>query len=212
VRDRIVGLVLFLPVPLVLWLFTRMPLGPFSSLTLGLFLVTTHSLYARAFALSRASLRCLWCGGPARLGREIQIAEPPGLTRWRACRDEHLSPLTRTLAFTGRHASFLRVGILGSLGVFLVASFLAAGGLVARPILGDARAALRLGVAATVLPLGWAGPREREPGSGPWVVPFPVHIQALVGTCTVVWLFRLVGIAWLVLGVSHVAARAGWSG
>ena len=211
-RDRIAGLLLFLPVPLVLWLFTKMPLGPIPSLGAGLLLVATHRLYARPFALSRARLRCLWCGGPAGNGPEIQIAEPIGLTWWRACREAHRSPLARTLAFAHRHGWLLRIGILGSLGAFLLASFLAASGVVRVPTLADARALLRLGVAVSVLPLGWGGPSARGSVEGPCAVPFPVHIQALVGTRAVVWLFRLVGIVWLVLGVSHVAARAGWRG
>lgn len=211
-RDRIVGLLLFLPVPLVLWLFTRMPLGAIPSLALGVFLVATHRLYARPFALSRAGLRCLWCGGPAGGGPEIEIAEPLGLTLWHACREAHLSPLARTMEFTHRHASFIRIGILGSLAAFLAASLAAAAGLGAAPTLADARAILHLGVAVCVLPLGWAGPSAQSPSRQAPKVPFPVHIQALLGTRAVLWLFRLVGIAWLVLGVSHVAARAGWRG
>lgn len=38
-------------------------------------------------------------------------------------------------------------------------------------------------------------------------VPFPVHIQALIGTWAVLWLFRLVGLVWLVQGLLHFATR-----
>jgi hypothetical protein len=38
-------------------------------------------------------------------------------------------------------------------------------------------------------------------------VPFPVHIQALIGTWAVLWLFRIVGLAWLALATWHVAVR-----
>ena len=34
--------------------------------------------------------------------------------------------------------------------------------------------------------------------------------QALVGTVTVVWLFRLVGVLWLGLGLWHALNRLGW--
>jgi hypothetical protein len=39
--------------------------------------------------------------------------------------------------------------------------------------------------------------------------PFPLHIQALVGTAAVLRLFRLVGLVWLVLAVLHALRRAG---
>ena len=45
--DRLLGLLLFLPVPLVLWLFTRQALGTLGSLANGLALTATHRLYAR---------------------------------------------------------------------------------------------------------------------------------------------------------------------
>ncbi len=45
--DRLLGLLLFLPVPLVLWLLTRQPLGTLASLAIGFALMATHRLYAR---------------------------------------------------------------------------------------------------------------------------------------------------------------------
>ena len=61
--DRLLGVLLFLPVPVVLLLFTRMPLGVGESLALGVAITITHRFYARPFARSRADRRCLWCGG-----------------------------------------------------------------------------------------------------------------------------------------------------
>jgi len=52
--DRLLGILLFLPVPVVLVLFTRAPLGVGISLALGVGLMLTHRLYARPFALARA--------------------------------------------------------------------------------------------------------------------------------------------------------------
>ena len=60
--TRLTGVLLFLPVPLVLFLFTRAPLGILPSLGIGIALVLTHRLYARPWALARAHRRCLWCG------------------------------------------------------------------------------------------------------------------------------------------------------
>ena len=76
-------------------------------------------------------------------------------------------------------------------------------------------ALFRLGVALTVLPFGWLAPGSRRAAStSPAAesqpagrLPFPVHIQALLGTLWVVWLFRLVGLWWLVAALLHLSRR-----
>jgi len=207
VRGRAVGALLFLPVPLVLWLFTRMPLGALPSLGVGILLVASHRLYARPFALGRAAGRCLWCGARAEQGPEFVVEEPLGVTRWRACRAEHAACLGRVFGFVSMHAAFLKVGILGTLVVFLVTALATGLGWLWSTAPADAVAFFRLGIAVTVLPLGWLAAKRGVAGTGTARVPFPLHIQALIGTAAVLWLFRLVGLAWLALGVIHVAGR-----
>lgn len=203
---RLLGALLFLPVPVVLYLFTRAPLGPAASLALGLALMASHRLYARPFALARAQARCLWCGGAAFAGPELVVDEPPGTTRWRACGERHARLARRFLGWAGAHAVFLRAGILGTLVLFLALAGLAlarAGGPLRH---ADAVNVFRLGIAATVLPLSILGPLGPEGREGVRT-PFPVHIQALIGTWAVVWLFRIVGAAWLALGLAYFAGR-----
>lgn len=207
--QRTAGLLLFLPVPIVLFLFTRLPLGTLPSVGLGVLLVLTHRLYARPWALVHASRRCLWCGAPAGAGAQsLTLEEPLGRTGWRACAGAHRDRLSRTLGWAAAHRLFLAVGILGTLALFLVLAVAAAAG-VASPRLrpADAVAAFRLGVALTVLPLGWLA-ATWGPTAGPsGRLPFPVHVQALIGTVWVLWLFRLVGLWWLAAGLLHVARR-----
>lgn len=100
--DRLSGLVLFLPIPVVLFLLTRAPLGIAWSLLVGVALVVTHRLYARPFALARASRRCLWCGGAARDGPALVIEEPIATTRWRACSEGHAERTRRFLGWAFR--------------------------------------------------------------------------------------------------------------
>jgi hypothetical protein len=207
VRDRLAGVLLFLPVPVVLAFFTRQPLGPWLSLGLGVALMLTHRLYARPFALARAGRRCLWCGGPAGEGPSLELAEPPGRTTWRACGEPHAVRLARTLGWAIRHRAFLALFILGALALFLVAAVAAALGRPPGLRPGDPVAVFRLGVALAVLPLGWLAPARGPTDPPAGQLPFPVHIQALVGTLWVVWLFRLVGIWWLVAGLWYVANR-----
>lgn len=209
VRQRIAGILLFLPVPVVLVLFTRQPFGPGVSLLLGVALMASHRLYARPFALSRAGLRCLWCGGSAGSGPSLELREPPGTTAWRACSEAHRLLTTRTLGWAARRRSFVAGGVLGSLLVFLAAALAVAVRRSGALVMADAVALFRLGVAVTVLPLGWLAP-DRGPGELPdGPLPFPVHIQALLGTLWVVWLFRLVGLWWLGAAVLYASQRLG---
>jgi hypothetical protein len=209
VSDRATGALLFLPVPLVLWLFTQAPLGILASLALGVALVATHRLYARPFALARAARRCLWCGGAVREGPTLEVHEPLGRTCWRACSGEHERRLRRLFGFAAGHARFLRVGILGTLAVFLAATLAAGLGALGPGAAAGAVAFFRIGIALTVLPLGWLAVARGPTAGEPSPVPFPLHIQALIGSAAVLWLFRLVGLVWLGLGAWRVAAAFG---
>jgi hypothetical protein len=209
VNDRLLGFLLFLPVPTVLWLFTRQPIGLFASLGLGVLVMLTHRSYARAFALARAQQRCLWCGGPATNQPAIGIEEPLGHTSWCTCTPEHARALERVLTWAATRRRLLLSGILGALGAFLVAAVLAGLGRPAWLQVADAVALLQVGVAVTVLPLGWLSGLARSPASPTGRLPFPIHIQALIGTLFVLWLFRLIGLWWLIAGLGHLARRLG---
>jgi hypothetical protein len=217
VRPRLAGLLLFLPVPLVLILFTRAPLGALTSLGLGVLLTLTHRLYARPWVLARAHTRCLWCGADLVPGTapatELGIEDPLGHPRWRACRADHAGPVRAVLAWANRRSTLLKLGILGTLAVFLAWGLASGLGWLNRPTFDDAVAFFRLGIAVTVLPLGWLALRA-DPAGLPKGLrsPFPLHVPALVGLRAVLWLFRLVGLLWLVQGLLHVAERAGLTG
>jgi hypothetical protein len=203
--QRLIGILLFLPVPLVLWLFTRAPLGPWPSEALGVAIVLTHPLYARAFARRAAPHRCLWCAAAAAAGPELTVHEPLGTTAWRACSASHRDRLRSFFGWAGRHRTAVRFGILGTLAVFLVAAPLASRGRLGPLTHADLRALFQVGIAATVLPLAVFGPRDR-PEEAPRP-PFPVHVPALIGTAAALWLFRLVGLVWLGLGLTHLVRR-----
>jgi hypothetical protein len=208
VKDSWSGALLFLPVPLVLWLFTRQPLGAPASLVLGIALMLTHRLYARPFVLARADRRCLWCAAAVADGPWLDVEEPLGAARWRACGMPHAERIAGLLRWAAGHALPLQVGILGTLAVFVLAAWPAAAGWLGWLRGDDAVAGFRLGIAASVLPLSILGARSAALGER-LRAPFPLHIQGLIGTRVVLWLFRIVGSIWLVLGALHVAGRLG---
>lgn len=216
--TRALGILLFLPVPLVLFLFTRAPLGILPSLGIGVLLMATHRLYARPWALARADRRCLWCGAdvapsapgtvdpdPIRLAAE----DPLGRAEWRACRAEHSQRLQAVLGWAASHGRALSLGILGTLAVFLAWALASGLGWLARPAFEDAVAFFRLGIALSVLPLGWLATRTQAEPAENFRAPFPLHVPALIGLNTVLWLFRLVGLLWLAQAALHAARGMG---
>lgn len=211
---RIVGVLLFLPVPAVLFLFTRAPFGILPSLGAGILLMLTHRLYARPWALARARARCLWCGADVAAGaaaaQELTLEDPLGRVGWVACRDAHARSSRAVLAWAQRRGGLLKLGILGTLLLFLAWALAAGLGWLGRDAFDDAVAFFRLGIAVTVQPFGWlsTGTEPTEPAE---VIrtPFPVHLSALVGLRSVVWLFRLIGLLWLAQGTLHVVQRRG---
>ncbi|HET9318079.1 MAG TPA: hypothetical protein VFQ51_20970, partial [Vicinamibacteria bacterium] len=121
-----IGPLLFLPVPAVLVLFTQAPFGPLVSLGIGVALMLTHRLYARPWALARARRRCLWCTRIVGAGPELVVQEPFGTTKWRACCEAHADSVRRFLGWAEAQGGYLKVGILGTLAIFLIAAPLAA--------------------------------------------------------------------------------------
>jgi len=209
-QDRLAGILLFLPVPVVLTLLTRFPLGLLWSPLLAAALILTHRLYARPFALKNARRRCLWCGAPVPTAQLLQqVMEPSGETTWAVCGSEHAHRLALFLSWLQRHSPPIRIGILGSLILYLVLFLPLALGYATPWSPPQIAAAFQVGVAITVLPVGWLAARSR--GGAPQAVPrvpFPIHIQALIGTLGVVWLFRLVGLTWLFIGVWRLTGAA----
>ncbi len=207
--TRALGLLLFLPVPLVLWLFTRAPVGVPGSMGLGIVLMVTHRLYARPFALRHAPVRCLWCGGAARAGPRLEVRDPLGAMTWRACGAEHAERSARLLGWADAHARSLQAGILGTLLSFLPLSLAADRGYLDGATHLDAVNLFRFVIAVCVLTLALRFGSAAPPALDQLRAPFPLHLQALIGSAAVLWLFRLVGSWWLVLAAFHVLRRAG---
>lgn len=170
--------------------------------------MATHRLYARPFALGLSGRRCLWCGRTDVNGPRLTLSEPAGETSWRACGEAHADRLARVFAVAHRWRWGLRAGILGGLAVFL-AGAVASAAVPSLPFsFGDASAFFRLSVALVVTPFGWLAATVASPREAAIRVPFPVHVQALIGTSGMLWLFRLVGVLWLATGVGHFVSAS----
>ena len=119
--ERVAGLLVFLPIPFVLYLYTNNPWGVALSMGVGVVLMVTHVLYARPFARWRASKRCLWSGARIEQGVPVTVHDPLGAIDWKARDPRAAERLERTFGWAHRNSNFLRIGVLGTLITFLIA-------------------------------------------------------------------------------------------
>ena len=198
-RLQATGLLLFLFIPGVLFLFVRHPEPVGLSAGLGVALMVGHSFLARPYMARVLSAKCLWCNG-ALPGDAValELATGGGPLTARCCPD-HLPPTRRFFAFADAWRLPLRLGIFVPL--LLLLSSLAAAAL-GRSLPGlslpAATALFQLAVGLTVHAAA-LGPFLGRPREG-LAVPFPVHNFFLLGVRTLLWIFRLVGIWWIVRG------------
>ncbi len=198
------GILLFLFIPLVLFLLLRQPTGPGWSVAVGLAIMFGHRFLAAPWMAKFADVRCLWCG---RVGAGRALAVVASGREWRmtACSGPHAALVTKFFGFVFRFRIVIGLGIFAPLAWLVLASLAAAAG---RPLLPhDANALVfRVVVAATVVsasiaPFVFASPAP-EPSSR---CPFPLHNLFLLGIRNVLWVFRIVGAWWLIDGLIALA-------
>ena len=220
--GTIFGIVLFLFIPVVLYLFVAHPAPVAGSLVGGLVLMAGHRFLARPYMLAARPFKCVWCNRVFEEQPEAQPGEQPTAARAPQCAVElaqggalpplelltcaaHVAPTQRFFAFVDLCRLPLRLGIGLPLGLLL-------GSLVAHSAgLGDwtgpATALFQLAVGLTVhlAAVGpWLGGLRPESRAA-----FPVHNFYLLGIRAILWIFRLVGIWWLVVGGSYWLKAAG---
>lgn len=199
------GIALFLFIPLVLYLFVAHPRPVGASLAAGVALMLGHRFLARPYMRRALAGKCLWCNralAPDTAAETLAIRA--GRETWTArfC-PGHRAPAARFFAFVESAAWPLRLGIFVPLLVLLAT--LAAVALGRRPWLDPATATdlfrLSVGLAVNLAAWGCLAARERTPVRSP----FPLHNFTLLGIRALLWIFRLVGIWWIALGLVHLA-------
>ena len=202
------GILLFLFIPLVLFLLLRQPAGPGWSVLIGLAIMFGHRFLAAPWMAKFADVRCLWCG---RVGAGRPLPVVSGGREWRmtACSESHATLVAKFLGVASRFRVPIAAGIFLPLAWLLLASLASAAG---RPLAAHDTVALvfRLVVAATVVAASmapWLPTSATSPAAGsavpgaPLHCPFPLHNFFLLGIRNVLWVFRLVGTWWLVDGL-----------
>ncbi len=207
-RLTLQGILLFLFIPLVLFLYLRQPLGPPLSILIGLGIMFGHRFIAAPWMARHATERCLWCGRGLRAQngvRTFQVSTRGGERTCAACNETHFDLAGRFLSFVWRHRPPIAVGIFLPLLVLLLASLSLAGG---HPLLPQAwntwqfKTIVALTVVLTSLTYRTVSHPDESLRS-----PFPLHTLFLLGIRNTLWVFRLVGAWWLVAGFVRVLGK-----
>lgn len=201
VADQLLGLTLFLFIPVVLYLFVAHPEPVGASLAVGVTLMLGHRLLARPYMRRVAARRCLWSGGGL-AGHDAETVHLGGRgTDLRASvRSVHARDLHRFFTFVQRRRLPLRVGIFLPLLVLLGTLLAASLGRASDGTLATATDVFRLVIGLTVNFAAWGWRTVRRPDEN-IVVPFPVHNFFLLGVRGLLWIFRIVGVWWIALGL-----------
>jgi hypothetical protein len=196
------GVALFLFIPFVLFLFVRHPAPVGLSLLVGLAIMVLHRRLARPYMQRAIPIKCIWCNrllmrSLDQSSRTLDLQVGGELLPVRAC-TRHYEPARRFLAFLWAGRWPFRVGIFLPLAFLLLALGAAAFGLQGSLAGATAWFRVLVGVTVNVAALGpWVGgliaPRSPIPTA------FPVHNLYLLGARQLLWIFRIVGVWWIVL-------------
>jgi hypothetical protein len=209
------GVLLFLFIPLVLYLFVRHPEPVAASLGAGVVLMAGHRFLARPYMERALPRKCLWCNRVLPAERDPSTStvtldlEAGGRLLAARCCAGHRAPAARFFRFLHLARLPLRAGIFLPLLLLLAALAAAAGG---HPrSLPGVTALFQLAVGVTVSAAAWGYLLlPAAPGApAPVAVPFPVHNFFLLGVRPLLWIFRLVGAWWIVRGLGFFIP-GGW--
>jgi hypothetical protein len=197
------GIGLFVFIPLVLYLLVRHPAPILASAAVALVVMFAHRLVAQPYAARVLPFKCIWCNRvlPPALdssSRTIDLAAGGQVLPVRVCAEHH-RPASRFFRFLWAGRRPFSVGIFVPLLALVAALGAAAAGraLGALP-LATALFQLTVGLTVNVVALGpWLGDRVGNPSPIP--VPFPLHNFYLLGVRALLWLFRVIGIWWILL-------------
>ena len=204
-RLQILGILLFLFIPVVLFLYVRHPAPVGLSLGAGVILMVGHRRLARPYMLRALPWKCIWCNRvlPEGEGEVLELRAGAEILPARCCAG-HREPVARTFAFLHAWRWPLRLGIFVPLLALLVALAAAALGREIVPLPAvTAFFQLVIGFTVNLAALGALFVRDAR---APVEVPFPVHNFFLLGVRALLWIFRLVGIWWIWKGLSFFLA------
>ncbi|HEY9422651.1 MAG TPA: hypothetical protein VIW92_14640 [Thermoanaerobaculia bacterium] len=194
------GILLFLFIPVVLFLFVKHPEPVGLSLAGGVLLMIGHRSLARPYMERVLPVKCVWCNRVPPDAAETLELQAGGKVLPARCCAVHRKPAAKFFSFLYAWRWPLRLGIFVPLLLLLIVLAADAAG---RPVpvnLVTNWFKILVGITVNVAAFGYFAARERAPLQ----VPFPAHNFFLLGVRNLLWIFRLVGIWWIWQGTAAV--------
>lgn len=203
-KTQVTGILLFLFIPVVLFLFVRHPEPVGASLAAGVVLMLGHRFLARPYMDRSLAIKCVWCNRilPAGEGDTLDLRAGDRTIQARCC-SGHREPAAKYFSFLAAWRWVLRAGIFVPLLILLGTLAMAAFGRQVPVEAATALFKLVIGITVNLSAFGYLS-MPPVPGRVPTAVPFPVHNFFLLGVRNLLWVFRLVGIWWIWQGLSHL--------
>jgi hypothetical protein len=188
------GILLFLCIPLVLFLFLKYPFGILLSFAIAILIIISHRFVAIPFMNRFRKSRCLWCGRTSR-PRVSQIVECGKPIEFEFCKVGCVDRAKSFFDFCSRYAMLLRAGIFLPLAWYVLTMTLDALEVWKFPRMWN-QFIFRFFIACTVVSISFLYKFGKETDSPTF--PFPIHNLFLLGIRNTLHVFRLVGIWWIV--------------
>jgi hypothetical protein len=197
IRIHTFGILLFLFIPLVLFLFLRHLFGIQISFLIAILIMAGHRFLAIPFMEHYRSHRCLWCGRTSRARTNVEIQAPKAIV-FQFCEGSCVENGKRFIDFCETRKAMLKIGIFIPLIWYVVTMLLISFGMFSFPTNWN-QFIFRFFIACTVVSISFLYKNGKPTDSLRF--PFPIHNLFLLGIRNTLIVFRLVGIWWIAAGL-----------
>jgi hypothetical protein len=197
---RLQGVVLFLFIPLVLWLMLAQPVHPLGALLTAVALMFAHRFIAVPYMEKNLEYRCLWCGQEIAPGCRYRVVSSGVERAFNFYIDGMRDKAARFLTYAQKFALPLRVLILGTLAYYVIAEILRLAGVSAMPSHETNSLVFRgiIGLTTLTTFIAYRFVEGIPHMKGPVKFPFPIHNLFLLGIFWTLLIFGAVGAWWVV--------------
>jgi hypothetical protein len=193
-KINLTGTLLFLFIPLVLFLFLKHPLGILISFGVAISIMVAHRFVAIPFMNRFKNLRCLWCGRTSR----TRVKQNVGSIEFQFCQQNCITKAKKFFDFCSRYSPILKSGIFIPLAWYVITMILSALNVIHFPEDWN-HFIFQFFIAVTVVTISFLYRIGKQTDA--LTFPFPIHNLFLLGIQNTLIVFRLVGFWWIVVSV-----------
>jgi len=206
---HLLGVLLFLFIPLVLYLLLKLPFGVGPSLGIALLIIAGHRFVVGNFVRRHSRERCFWCGRTGKQRQRMTVSsrgsnDNGNGTMYEFCVDRCSAKAKRFFYFCNRYKNYIRAGIFGPLIFYALTVPLF---LINNPIvsMGWETFVFRFFIACTVVAVSFFPIKGESQRSLSF--PFPAQNLFLLGIQNTLFVFRYVGILWILTSLYFLYTR-----